>query len=47
VVFVGCLAVGPKAGPGRTWLAAAILVAASAIALGGITSSLNRSRLDV
>ena len=47
VVFVACLAVGPKAGPGRTWLAAAILVAASAIALGGITSSLKRSRLEV
>jgi len=46
VVFVACLAVGPEAGPGRTWLAAAILVAASAIALGGIASSLKRSRLE-
>ena len=46
VVFVACLAFGPKAGPGRTWLAAAILIAASAIALEGMTSSLKRSRLE-
>jgi O-antigen/teichoic acid export membrane protein len=44
--FVACLAVGPKDGPGRTWLAAAILLAASAIAFGGITTSLERSRLE-
>jgi len=46
VVFAACLAFGPKAGPGRTWRAAAILIAASAIALGGMTSSLKRSRLE-
>jgi O-antigen/teichoic acid export membrane protein len=46
VVFAIGLALGPASGRGRTWVAAGILVATSAIALAGISISLKPTRLD-
>ena len=46
VVFAGCLTAAPKAGPLRTSLAVAILLATTGIAGAGISHSLKRTRVE-